>query len=70
MDTLCTTERESNLTITMPQDISTFDGQVSSKLEDWFMHIETAAVIQKDTHAYLRSNEEAWPAHSSVRPLT
>ena len=34
MDTLCATQRESNLTITMLQDIPTDDGQDSSKLED------------------------------------
>ena len=33
-DTLCATERESNLTTNMLQDIPTFDGQDSSKLED------------------------------------
>ena len=32
MDTLCATQRESNFTITMLQDIPTFDGQDSSKL--------------------------------------
>ena len=45
MDTLCTTQRESNLTMTMLQGIPTFDGQDSSKLEDWFMEIETTADI-------------------------
>ena len=41
MDTLCTTQRESNLTTTMFQDIATFDGQDFSKVEDWFMDIQT-----------------------------
>ena len=41
MDTLHATQRESNLTTTMLQDIPTFDGLDSSKLEDWFMDIET-----------------------------
>ena len=40
IDTLCATQRESNLTMTMLQDIPTFDGQDSSKLEDWFMDIK------------------------------
>ena len=40
MDTLHKTQRESNLTTTMLQDIPTFDGQDSSKLEDWFMDID------------------------------
>ena len=33
-DSLHQTHQESNLTMTMLQDISTFDGQDSSKLED------------------------------------
>ena len=37
--------RESNLNTTMLQDIPTFDGQDSSKLEDWFTDIETTADI-------------------------
>ena len=53
MDILHATQRESNLTITMLQDIPTFDGQDSSKLEDWFMDIETAADILTESHTYL-----------------
>ena len=52
-DTLCATQRESNLTTVMLQDIPTFDGQDSSKLEDWFMDIETTADILTESHTYL-----------------
>ena len=48
-DTLHATQRESNLTTTMLLDILTFDGQGCSKLEDWFMEIETAANILTQT---------------------
>ena len=48
-DTLHATQRESNLTTTMLQNIPTFHGQDSSKLEDWFMDIETATDILKDS---------------------
>ena len=34
MDILCATQRESNLTMTMLQNIPTFNGQDSLKLED------------------------------------
>ena len=44
-DTLHATQRESNLTTTMLQDITTFDGQDSLKLQDWFMDKETAPDI-------------------------
>ena len=45
MDTLHATQRESNLTTTMLQDMPTFDGQDSSKLKDWFINIEITADI-------------------------
>ena len=50
MDTLHATQRESNLTTTMLQDIPTFDRQDSSKLEDWFMDIETTSDILTESH--------------------
>ena len=44
-NTLHTTQRESNITTTMLQDIPAIDGQDSSKLKDWFMDLETATDI-------------------------
>ena len=52
-DTLCTTQREANLTITMLQDIPTFNGQDSSQVEDWFMDIETTTEILTESHTHL-----------------
>ena len=52
-DTLCTAQRESNLTMTVLQDIPIFDGQDSSKLEDWFMDIETTTDILTEIHTCL-----------------
>ena len=52
-DTLPAKQRESNLTMTMLQDIPTFDGQDSSKPEDWFMDIETVAGILMESHTCL-----------------
>ena len=40
-DTLHATERETNLTTSLLQDIHTFNGQDSLKLEDWLMDLET-----------------------------
>ena len=56
-DTLHATQRESSLTVTMLQDITTFDGQDSSKLEDWFMDIETAAGILAESHTCLAEDK-------------
>ena len=39
--------------MTMLQDIPTFDGQNTSKLEDWFMDIETNIDTLKESHGYL-----------------
>ena len=47
------TLREVNLTMTLLQNIPTFDGQDSSKLEDWFMDIETATDILTESHSHL-----------------
>ena len=52
-DNLHTMQRESNLTTTMLQDIPTFDGQYSSKLEDCFMDIETTADILTESYTCL-----------------
>ena len=35
MDTLCTTQKQTNLTNTMLQDIAIFNGQDSTNLEEW-----------------------------------
>ena len=44
-DTLHVKQRQSNLTTTILQNVPTFDAQDSSKLEDWFMVIETTTDI-------------------------
>ena len=51
--TLHATQREANLTMTKLQDIPTFDGQHSSRLEDWFLDIETITDILTESHTYL-----------------
>ena len=53
MDTLCATEREANLTMTLLHDIPTFNGQDTSKLEDWFMDTETTTDIFTESHTCL-----------------
>ena len=45
MDTLHATQRESNLTTIILQDIPHLMGKDSSKLEVWFIDIETVADI-------------------------
>ena len=45
MDTLCATQRQTNLTTSLLQDIHTFHGQDTTKLQDWLRDIETAVDI-------------------------
>ena len=43
IDTLCSTQKQSNLTNSLLQDIPVFNDHVSTKLEDWLTSIEMAA---------------------------
>ena len=52
-DTLCATQRVTNLTTALLQDIATFNPQDSSKLEDWFMDIKAATDILTESHTCL-----------------
>ena len=45
MDTIHITQREPNLTMTMLQDIPTFNGKYSLKLEDCFLNIESTTDV-------------------------
>ena len=63
-DTMHATQRELNLTTTMLLDIPTFDGQDFSKLEDWFMDIETATDILTENHTCLAETKSCGLTHS------
>ena len=70
MDTLHATQRESNLTTTMLQDIPTYDGQDSSKLEDWFMDIEKTTDILTESHTYLAKAKSHSLTHMLICEVT
>ena len=70
MDPLHATQRESNLTMTMLQDIPTFDGQDSSKLEDWLMDKETAAEILTESHTHLPEAKSHGLSHTLIHEAT
>ena len=65
-DTLHVTQRESLLTTTILQDIPTFDGHESSKLEDWFLDIETTADILTESHIYLAEANSCGLTHMLI----
>ena len=50
----------------MLQDIPTFDGQDSLKLEDWFKDIETAADILKESHTHLAEAKSHDPDYTLI----
>ena len=45
-DTLCTTQKQTNLTYSLLQDITIFNEYDAKKLEDWLTDIETAAYLK------------------------
>ena len=54
----------------MLQDIHTFDGQNSSKLEDWFKDIETATDILKESHTHLAEAKSCGLTHTLIHKVT
>ena len=52
-DTLCSTQKQSNLTNSLMQDIPIFNEHDSTKLEDWLLDIETAADLTSKSRARL-----------------
>ena len=48
-DILCTTQKQTNLTNSLLQDITIFTKYNSSKLENWLTDIETAADLTNES---------------------
>ena len=53
MDTLCTAQKQANLTNSLLQDIAIFNEHDSTKLEEWLTDIETAADLTSESQAKL-----------------
>ena len=53
MNTLCTTQKQTNLTNSLLQDIAIFNEYDSTKLEEWLMNIETVANLTNVSWAKL-----------------
>ena len=65
-DTLHANQIKLNLTMTMLQDIATLDGHNSSKLDDGFMDIETAADILTESHTCLAEAKSCGLTHTHL----
>ena len=70
METLHATQGESNLTTTMLQDIPTYDGQDTSKLEDWFMDIETTTDNLTESYTCLAKAKSHGLTHTLICKAT
>ena len=53
MNTLCSAEKQTNLTNSLLQDISVFNGHDATQLEDWLVDIETAADLTVESRTKL-----------------
>ena len=65
-ETLHATEREANLTTSLLQDIPTFNGQDSSKLEEWLKDLETATDILTESHMHLAEAKSSGLTHTVI----
>ena len=65
-DTLCTTQKQTNLTNSLLQDITVFNEYDSTKLEDWLMDIETAADLITESQAKLTKAKSRGLTHTLV----
>ena len=65
-DTLCTTQKQSNLTNSLLQDIPVFNEHNSTKLEDWLMDIERAADLTSESRARLAKVKSRGLTHTLV----
>ena len=65
-DTLCSTQKQSNLTNSLIQDIPVFNEHDSTKLEDWLLHIETTADLTSKSRARLTKAKSQGLMHTLV----
>ena len=53
LHTLCSAQKQTNLTNSLLQDISIFNGHDTTQLEDWLVDIETAADLTAESRTKL-----------------
>ena len=53
MDTICSAQKQTNFANTLIQDITIFNRNDSSHLEDWLVDIETAADLSAESRTNL-----------------
>ena len=53
MNTLCSAQKQTNLTNSLLQDMSVFNDHHATQLEDWLVDIETAADLTAESRTKL-----------------
>ena len=66
MDTLCSAQKQTNFTNTLIQDISIFNGNDSTQLEDWLMDIETAPDLSDESRTTLAQARSKGLTHTLI----
>ena len=65
-DTLCTSQKQTNLTNSFLQDITVFNEYDPTKLEDWLTDIEIAADLTNESSAKLAKAKSRGLTHTLV----
>ena len=66
MDTLCSAQKETNFMNTLIQDITSFNGNDSSQLEDWLVDIENAADLSAESRTKLAQAKSKRLTHTLI----
>ena len=65
-DTLCSSQKQSNLMNSLMQDIPVFNEHDSTKLEDWLLDIKTAVDLTSESRARLAKAKSRGLTHTLV----
>ena len=66
MDILCTAQKQTNFTNTLLQDITIFNGNDTTQLEDWLVDIETAANLSGESRTKLAQAKSKGLTHTLI----
>ena len=65
-NTLCLAQKQTNLTNSLLQDISVFNGHDTTQLEDWLVDIETAADLTAKSQTKLAQAKSKGLTHTLI----
>ena len=65
-NTLCSAQKQTNLTNSLLQDISVFNGHDATQLQDWLVDIETAANLMAESMTKLTQAKSKGLTHTLI----